>query len=231
MCCRCPNTDDDFPAQDFSCVNAIYASLMQEALVNTPGDTYTYSDLSFLTLQMVVGTVALDQNITLYEDISSCLFEGNLTSLTNTSTGQYYPLARICAFDNYVSSIFALRDSDHTVWMPDTFFRVPESKWDRCAPTNNDTGANAYTNKRLQGQVADGNAYAMGGIAGHAGLFSTARDLSKFARHLLQMKLGRSNNAEVAGFLNVTTVKLFSSLVDESQSSRALGWSTNSDVI
>ena len=37
----------------------------------------------------------------------------------------------------------------------------------------------------MQGQVSDGNAYALGGIAGHAGLFSTAADAMRLARALL----------------------------------------------
>ena len=38
---------------------------------------------------------------------------------------------------------------------------------------------------RLHGAVHDPNAWAMGGVAGHAGLFSTARDLAVFAQMLL----------------------------------------------
>ena len=37
-----------------------------------------------------------------------------------------------------------------------------------------------------QGEVHDGNAYALGGVAGHAGLFSTASDLSIFAQMILE---------------------------------------------
>ena len=39
--------------------------------------------------------------------------------------------------------------------------------------------------RHVHGDVHDENAYAIGGVAGHAGLFSTARDLAVFAQMLL----------------------------------------------
>jgi serine-type D-Ala-D-Ala carboxypeptidase len=72
----------------------------------------------------------------------------------------------------------------------------------------------------MQGQVSDQNAYAMGGIAGHAGLFSTAPDLF----HLLHTLLFASEDDT---FVNSTTVALFTTMYNASQSSRALGWDTN----
>jgi uncharacterized protein YbbC (DUF1343 family)/CubicO group peptidase (beta-lactamase class C family) len=58
---------------------------------------------------------------------------------------------------------------------------VPPATWlPKLAPTQYDE-----TNKMLRGVVHDPTARRMGGIAGHAGLFSTADDLSKFARALI----------------------------------------------
>lgn len=71
----------------------------------------------------------------------------------------------------------------------------------------------------LQGKVNDGNAYILGGIAGHAGLFATGADVETFVRALLFPDDGK--------FLNSTTVKLFTTEYNNSQSSRALGWNTN----
>ncbi len=53
--------------------------------------------------------------------------------------------------------------------------REPE----RCAATERDE---AWRKKRLRGEVHDENAYAAGGVAGHAGLFGTAEDVTKIAR-------------------------------------------------
>ena len=72
----------------------------------------------------------------------------------------------------------------------------------------------------IQGQVSDQNAYAMGGIAGHAGLFSTAHDLFALLHALLFA-------SPTDLFLNNATVHLFTTVYNNSQSSRALGWDTN----
>ena len=66
--------------------------------------------------------------------------------------------------------------------MNDSYFNPPRSLRAQIAPTENDT---AFRKRQLQGEVHDGNAFAMGGIAGHAGLFSTAQDISVFAQMML----------------------------------------------
>ena len=55
---------------------------------------------------------------------------------------------------------------------------------DMIAPTEECT----WRKRVLCGEVHDENAWAMGGIAGHAGLFASAEDLHKFAAHLLGQK-------------------------------------------
>jgi CubicO group peptidase (beta-lactamase class C family) len=59
----------------------------------------------------------------------------------------------------------------------------------------------------------------MGGVAGHAGLFSSARDLARFAQFMLRARRGESE------LLSQTTVARFTRRYDTS-SSRALGWDT-----
>jgi CubicO group peptidase (beta-lactamase class C family) len=65
--------------------------------------------------------------------------------------------------------------------MSDTRFRPDASLRGRIAPTEV-TPPRGYP---IRGEVHDENAYALGGVAGHAGLFSTASDLSIFAQMLL----------------------------------------------
>ena len=67
----------------------------------------------------------------------------------------------------------------------------------------------------------------MGGISGHAGVFSTVRDMSQLAANLLAA-VTESSEYEGHFLLNTSTVRLFSTLYNSSQSSRALGWDTNS---
>ena len=72
----------------------------------------------------------------------------------------------------------------------------------------------------LRGEVHDENAYALGGVAGHAGIFSTATDLSVFAQMMLNG--GAYNGTRL---LKESTVALFTKNT-ESKGTRALGWDT-----
>ena len=98
--------------------------------------------------------------------------------------------------------------------MNDTFFRPADSLTYRIAPTEI-APPRGYP---LQGEVHDENAYALGGVAGHAGLFSTAADLSIFAQMMLN---GGSYNG--VRILSDTTVSLFTR---RAAGTRALGWDT-----
>jgi CubicO group peptidase (beta-lactamase class C family) len=73
----------------------------------------------------------------------------------------------------------------------------------------------------LTGEVHDGNAWAMGGVAGHAGLFATAADVMRFGEEILAAAQGQSEifPAEVAGdFLRPQELP--------AGSDWALGWAT-----
>jgi serine-type D-Ala-D-Ala carboxypeptidase len=98
--------------------------------------------------------------------------------------------------------------------MTDTFFRPADSLTYRIAPTEI-APPRGYP---LKGQVHDENAYALGGVAGHAGLFSTAADLSIFAQMMLNG--GEYNGVRI---LSDTTVALFTR---RAAGTRALGWDT-----
>ncbi len=66
--------------------------------------------------------------------------------------------------------------------MKDTGYRPPEVARGRIAPTSYD-----YSRKPplIRGEVHDPRAFRLGGVAGHAGLFSTGADLARYARMLL----------------------------------------------
>jgi beta-glucosidase-like glycosyl hydrolase/CubicO group peptidase (beta-lactamase class C family) len=66
--------------------------------------------------------------------------------------------------------------------MANTMFKPEKSLASRIAPTEDDA---AYRKRRLQGEVHDENAFAMGEVAGHAGMFATAPDLAAFCQMLL----------------------------------------------
>ena len=75
---------------------------------------------------------------------------------------------------------------EERVWDPlgmsDTGFRPGSEGLARVAPTEMDT---IFRDVHVRGVVHDENAYAIGGVAGHAGLFSTASDLAILAQSLL----------------------------------------------
>jgi CubicO group peptidase (beta-lactamase class C family) len=98
-----------------------------------------------------------------------------------------------------------------------TGFLPPKRVWKDIAPTWNDT---SYRHLVIQGTVSDGNAYALGGISGHAGLFSTILDTARIAHKLMYC----SPNDP---YVNRTTVDFFTRAYNLTQSSRALGWDTN----
>ncbi|HEY5303371.1 MAG TPA: serine hydrolase domain-containing protein [Acidimicrobiales bacterium] len=68
--------------------------------------------------------------------------------------------------------------------MADTRYRPGARERARAAATELD-GDQRLAPGLVQGEVHDGNAWSLGGVAGHAGLFSTASDLSLFAGSLL----------------------------------------------
>src|SRR6202158_4208348 len=66
--------------------------------------------------------------------------------------------------------------------MQDTMYSPPKKFWPQIAPTQID---NKLRHRLVQGEVHDENAFAIGGVSGHAGLFSTAPDLGAFWQMLL----------------------------------------------
>jgi uncharacterized protein YbbC (DUF1343 family)/CubicO group peptidase (beta-lactamase class C family) len=118
--------------------------------------------------------------------------------------------------DGFVARrVFAPLGLTDTVYCPDERHRS------RLAPTELDP----WRGRMLHGVVHDENAYAMGGIAPHAGLFSTAGDLSRFA----QMLLG-GGVYDGRRIVSAETLALFTRRAGlPAGSSRALGWDTPSD--
>ena len=66
--------------------------------------------------------------------------------------------------------------------MHDTQYRPSAALLPRIAPTENDP----WRGRHLRGEVHDENAFALGGVSGHAGLFSTAHDVNLHCNKLLE---------------------------------------------
>lgn len=87
-------------------------------------------------------------------------------------------------------------------------------------PTENDT---AFRHRVIQGEVQDENCFALGGAAGHAGLFANALDVLRFAACILAK--GRTTSGRQ--LFRPETVKLFATRQSEpAGTTRALGWDT-----
>ncbi|MFC4023902.1 serine hydrolase [Oceanobacillus longus] len=131
----------------------------QYPLNNTPGSTYTYSDLNMITLGALIERLSgqrLDEFV--YKNITK-------------------PLK-----------------------MNDTMYNPPESLKHRVAATEYQPGINRGL---VWGEVHDESAWSLDGVAGHAGVFSTAEDLGKLAHMFIND--GRYGGKQI---LNPETVEL-----------------------
>ena len=133
-----------------------------------------------------------------YSDLGAILMGQIVNRVTGTT------------FDKYVTrQVFRPLGMLETMWMPKASLRP------RIAPTEVDP----WRQRHLRGEVHDENAFALGGISSHAGLFSTARDLSRLAR--MYLNHGRLDGVQI---LDSATIELFTARPNSSLSNRALGW-------
>ena len=111
--------------------------------------------------------------------------------------------------------VFVRREIYTPLKMTDTGYLPSQDKLPRIAPTE------VVDGKPWRGVVHDPTARHMGGVAGHAGLFTTAADLARYARMLL-------NDGELDGvkIFKPETVKLMTSVQSppEISAKRGLGW-------
>jgi beta-N-acetylhexosaminidase len=100
--------------------------------------------------------------------------------------------------------------------MTESMYNPPRALRSNVAPTENDT---TYRNRLLQGEVHDENAWAMGGVSGNAGLFSSVRDASIFSQMLLNGGIYAHKR-----ILNRSTIAQFTGRVNIGDSARTVGW-------
>ena len=111
---------------------------------------------------------------------------------------------------------FAKREIFQPLGMDRSMFNPPRRLRSEIAPTEIDK---AYRKRLVWGEVHDENAWAMGGVAGHAGLFSTAGDVAVFAQMILNGGIYAHKR-----ILNRATVEQFTSKVTLGSSASATGW-------
>ncbi len=103
--------------------------------------------------------------------------------------------------------------------MQNTMYNPPPEKWYYCVPSEVD---NYWRHTTVKGKVHDENAFVFGGVAGHAGLFSTTSDLAK----LMSLYV---NNGEYKGktIFQPSTMDMFTS-IQTKYGDRGLGWGIKS---
>jgi CubicO group peptidase (beta-lactamase class C family) len=113
--------------------------------------------------------------------------------------------------------VFVERQVLEPLGMEGTLFRPSPERKGEIAPTEEDR----WRGRLLWGEVHDENAYVMGGVAGHAGLFGAAGDLARFAQAMLNEGLVGSTR-----WVTSRTIQEFTKRAGVAGSSRGLGWDT-----
>jgi hypothetical protein len=116
---------------------------MNEQLNTPPGAAEVYSDLSFITLQMVVGTVALRYDLVSHSDfLPQCQAAVMSANSSSGATNEFDVVSISCAFEAYVRKNVFQRaaGSENVPWLPTSSYLPPREVYPLCAPTMDDTG-------------------------------------------------------------------------------------------
>ncbi|HEX7174443.1 MAG TPA: exo-beta-N-acetylmuramidase NamZ domain-containing protein, partial [Pyrinomonadaceae bacterium] len=130
---------------------------------------------------------------------------------------------------------FAKKNIYEPLGMRDTGFRPKRELLTRVAPTETVRGMRSYlggtgaagadAERLLRGEVHDPTSNRMGGVAGHAGLFSTADDLAIFCQMILNG--GEYNGVRILSPLGVEAMTRPRQVTEEGQA-RGIGWDITS---
>ena len=166
-------------------------------LESGPGEIFRYSDINFILLGALIEKVT-GEDLDVY--VQRHVFEP--LGMADT---HYLPPAKACGPHTTNGAAIA--------WAPapqgQASDACPAGTWStgllsRIAPTARDEegradpGKNPDLDRLLRGTVQDTTARRMGGVAGHAGVFSTARDVGIFAQALLDRLAGRPSEFPLA---------------------------------
>jgi CubicO group peptidase (beta-lactamase class C family) len=165
-----------------------------------PRSRSLYSDLGFMLLGFILEDVRRKTGT----------LNGSGKANTETSSVPVFPWDPATALAPQFHRLATYVTSEPLTFHP------PRSWRSVTAPTEMDP----WRGRLLVGEVHDENTWALGGAAGHAGLFGTAPAVGAFARAMLLTIGGRDILAKT------TTAREFIRRTDVPGSSRALGWDT-----
>ena len=162
-------------------------------LQSGPGEVFRYADINFILLGALIEKVTGEA-----EDV---YVQQNVFAPLGMAETRYLPPAKACGPHTMRGAAIA--------WAPAPKGREPVAcsagTWStsvlwRVAPTTHDDESKTDPSKNpdydylLRGVVHDPTSRRMGGVAGHAGVFSTAHDVSIYAQALLDRLAGRPSN-------------------------------------
>ena len=183
-------------------------ALYKERLRQPAGTKFVYSDIGFIVLGEIVGRASkLEPEMFFLNGISSTLKMDNSTFWLMSGNSQH----QLIKASNEKAGKGIIRT----------------------APTENIKNQQSYLGGKFEGfngetvlraEVHDPTAFRMGGVAGHAGLFSTADDLARYCQMLL-------NGGVLDGkrILSSNTIARMTApiVVSEDGATRGLGWDIN----
>ena len=170
------------------------------------------------------GWITFYKYFTTPEQVLDSIYNTNLIFKTGDSTvysdlglitvGKIVEKVSKTSLDKYLDSVFF-----KPLGMNSTIFNPSVELHTRIAPTEIDTHW-LKTGKAILGRVHDENAFTLGGVSGHAGLFSTSEDLVKILFMLIND--GKYNKKK---YLSEKIISDFTNRQSE-KSTRAIGWDT-----
>jgi CubicO group peptidase (beta-lactamase class C family) len=189
---------------------------LSEQLISEPGSICEYSDPGFMLLGAILeSTTGWSLETLARKRIFSPLdMRRSMFDPASISSGERIPDEYLYHGTGLIKGIIENKDpGDFTPTTAITSRRLIEMA---VAPTGTDS---PLRKRLLQGEPHDDNTFVMGGIAGHAGLFSTAGDLAAFCQMML--------NGGIYGhhrLLKRATVEDFTAAQPLAKNTRALGW-------
>ncbi|HQX55552.1 MAG TPA: DUF1343 domain-containing protein [Pyrinomonadaceae bacterium] len=195
--------------------DGMLAALKKEKLRNPPGTRFVYSDIGFIVLGDIVFRIT-GRPLNLFAE------ETFLDPLTAKPTFVHGD-TRFVDLKNprkiFVHDRVITEGTNNTDYAPAENIRGQSNYLGSTFEGDAKTG-----DKILRGQVHDPTAFRMGGVAGHAGLFSTADDLARYCQMLL-------NGGTLVGkrVMSAQTVARMTApiVVSETGDARGLGWDIN----
>ncbi len=155
-----------------------------------PGELFHYSDINFILVGAVIEKITGEP--------TDVYVASNVFAPLGMHDTRYLPPAKACGPHKIRGTAIALDRNAPEVdecpagtWSTELLARIAPTARDH--DSRNDPAKNPDYDHLLRGTVHDPTARRMGGVAGSAGVFSTALDVARYAQALLDRRAGRAS--------------------------------------